>query len=192
MNLTEAKKYSDKEIIDLILNKGNKHLFELLYDRYSEKVFHKCILITKDREISKDLTHDIFIKIFLNLSKYKGTSSFSLWIHSISYNHCIDFLKKKKRLQLEQYDDFKHDEINEALDENQEQLLKEMQLVELEKAFEQLKQEDKIILLMRYKDNIPVKDIAESLQLGLSALKMRLKRARARLADKVSSIKELN
>ncbi len=189
MNLTEAKIYSDNEIIDLILNKGKKQLFELLYDRYSEKVYHKCILITKDKEISKDLTHDIFIKIFLNLSKYKGTSPFSLWVHSISYNHCIDFLKKKKRLHLEQYEDFKHDEISELLDEKQEKILKEMQLTELENAFDQLKEEDRIILLMRYKDNISVKDIAESLGFGLSALKMRLKRARGKLADMIGDIR---
>ena len=53
---------SDEEVIKLILKDGKKELLEILYERYSDKVFHKCLSITKDREVSKDLAHDILVK----------------------------------------------------------------------------------------------------------------------------------
>ena len=93
--LAEAKGLSDWDVIQEIL-KGKKELLSILYDRYSSKIYNKCLAITKDRDTSKDLTHDIIVKIFMNLSKFKGTADFSFWVYSITYNYCMDYLKKKK------------------------------------------------------------------------------------------------
>ena len=65
-----AKQLSDWEVIQQVLQ-GKKSLLEILYDRYAAKVFYKCLSITKDRDISKDLAHDIMIKVFVNLAKFK-------------------------------------------------------------------------------------------------------------------------
>ena len=62
------KQLTDEEIVGLILGGEQQHL-DVLYDRYSTKIFHKCLSIIKDREASKDCTHDIMVKIFMNLSK---------------------------------------------------------------------------------------------------------------------------
>jgi len=113
-NQKKYKNFSDNEVIEKIKN-GDKSLFEVLYNRYADKVFYKALGLTKDRNIAKDLAHDIMIKIFLNLSKFKGTAPFSLWVHSISYNHCIDYLRKKKKMT---YMDFESDELYQIKADN--------------------------------------------------------------------------
>lgn len=176
------KSLSDWEIIQKVLQ-GEQALLEVLYDRYSGKVYYKCLSITHDREISKDLAHDVMIKIFMNLSKFKGTSDFSFWVKSITYNYCMDYLKKKKRLSFDEFEsaDFEQVPIDEI--ELEHKILKEVQLTQLEALLEELKGNDRMILLMRYQDGMSVKQIAETLKVSVSAVKMRLKRSRDRLAE---------
>lgn len=174
---------SDKEIVEQIITTGDKELFHILYDRYVDKVYHKCLLLTKDKEMSKDLTHDILIKVFLNISKMKKVTNFSLWVHSITYNHCIDYLRLKKKFKHEDYDEQRFENLSEEDIEREQQELKEVQLSELEIVFEELKQEERLLLLMRYQDGLSVKAIGKALSVGESAVKMRLKRSRDHLAE---------
>jgi RNA polymerase sigma-70 factor (ECF subfamily) len=180
--LTAAWQLSDWDIIQKILE-GEKYLLEILYNRYATKVFHKCLSITKDRDISKDLSHDIIIKIFLNLVKFKGTADFSFWVYSITYNHCMDYLKKKKRIHFDDLASKSSTQISTDEIELEHKVLKELRLNQLELLFEELKADEKIILLMRYQDGMSVKEIATTLKVGESAIKMRLKRSRDRLAE---------
>lgn len=176
------KAQTDWDIIQRIL-RGEQHLLELLYDRYADKVFYKCLSITKDREVSKDLSHDIMVKVFLNLSKFKGTADFSFWIKSVAYNYCMDYLKKKKRFRFDAFDAQQFEQVPVDEIELENKVLKEIQLEQLEKLFKELKGDDKMILLMRYQDGLSVKQIAATLGVGESAVKMRLKRGRDRLAE---------
>lgn len=180
--LAAEKEWSDWDIIQKVLQ-GEKELLEILYDRYINKVYYKCLSITKNAEVSRDLGHDIMVKIFMNLHKFKGSSDFSFWVKSITYNYCMDYLKKKKRMRFGELDASNYDNVAADEIELENKILKEIQLEQLELLFKELKSDDKMILLMRYQDGMTVKDIADSLGIGQSAVKMRLKRSRDRLAE---------
>jgi RNA polymerase sigma factor (sigma-70 family) len=179
---TGAESWSDEEIIRRILDDGEQ-LLEVLYDRYATKIYHKCLSITKDSEASKDCTHDIMLKVFLNLSNYKGKSAFSLWVHSITYNYCMDYLQKQKKTDYRDYADGDYDHLTNDDDALEHKILKDVQLTQLETAFEILEPNEKIVLMMRYQDGMSIRDISEALNIGESAIKMRLKRSRDRLAE---------
>lgn len=181
--LDTREQISDKEIVEQIIATGDKELFHILYDRYADKVYRKCLLLTKDKEMSKDLAHDILIKVFLNLAKLKKITNFSLWVHSITYNHCIDYLRLKKKVKYEDFEEQSFENISEEEIEREQQELMELQLSELEAVFEKLNQDEKLILLMRYQDGLSIKDIAHTMSIGESAVKMRLKRSRDHLAE---------
>ena len=180
--LTQAKRQSDWEIIQRILN-GEKLLLEVIYDRYGKKAFHRCLSIVKDREIAQDLSHDIMIKVFTSLDKFKGTSDFSFWVYSIAYNHCMDYLKKKKKFRTDSYDTVVIEHVSTAEIELENKVLKDLQLDQLNVLFQELKDDEKMILMMRYQDGMSVKQISSTLGIGESAIKMRLKRGRDRLAE---------
>lgn len=183
---TPYKELPDKELVAAILIETNKErqriMQEELYDRYAGKIFFKCLSIVKNRETAKDLAHDILVKMFLKLKDYKSISPFYGWVFAITYNHSISYLQKQKRIVLE---DVEAGEFNLTTDEieaeNQE--LKELQLTQLERMVEELSEIERLILFMRYQDGMPVKEIASALQIGESAVKMRLKRSRDRLAE---------
>lgn len=187
MTKEEIAQLSDNELVAKIVNgEGGRAMQEAIYDRYANKVFYKCVGMVKETATAQDLMHDIMVKILTNLHKFKGTADFSFWVRSISYNYCVDYLKKQKRIRTEVVDE-KYDDLTEDAIERNNRLLKEVRLTQLEQLLEELKPTDKAMLLMRYQEGLSVKNIAKALKIGESAVKMRLKRSRDRLADLVAN-----
>ncbi|MCB0628808.1 MAG: RNA polymerase sigma factor [Saprospiraceae bacterium] len=157
---------------------------EELYRRYAGKIYHKCISLVRDQEAAKDLTHDIFIKIFIHLVRYNHKGPFYSWVFAITYNCCYDYLKKRNKfrtISLDDETDLKEDNSSEL----QYKLFKEAELEALKQAFTELKPAERVILTMYYADKMSIKSIALLLRAGESAIKMRLKRSREHLAETV-------
>ncbi len=178
--MAKEEAISDEQLIDNYLANKSQSALQNLCERYEKKVFSKCYSMTKSSEVAEDLRQDIMLKMIDKLHLYKGLSSYSTWLYSITYNHCIEHLRKYKRVR---FDDLKDllDIPEEVADEEIEAIL-ELRLDRINFLLELLKPEDKAILLMKYKEDFDLKRIMEISQIsGLSATKMRLKRAKSRL-----------
>ncbi len=168
---------SDSELISKYLEEQNTVYFTHLYRRYAGKVYAKCISLLRDEGLARDATQEIFVKILLNLSKFGEQSSFSTWVYSISYNYCIDLIRKKKKVQLIYTEDL--GKISKEITADiPDSVLLEMKHGRLEKVMDQLPPGDKAILLMKYIDDLQIKDIAEALDKSESAIKMQIMRAK--------------
>jgi RNA polymerase sigma-70 factor (ECF subfamily) len=172
------KQKSDEEIVLLILNSGNQELFEILYLRYFKKVRDKCFSFLKDTKLSEEFANDILTKAYEKIPGFKGNSSFSSWLYSITYNYCIDYLRAKKKLHYPDWNS--NNEIPEIIDESETDF-EEASYENLLIIFELIHPEEKVLLLMKYQDNLPIKQIAKTLRISEDAVKMRLKRARSRV-----------
>lgn len=181
-------KHSDEELLKLI-KAGNKDLIEVLYERYAGKIYRKCYGMTSDEHMAKDLTHDIFIKIITKLDTFKGNSKFSLWVHSISHNHCINHIVKSSKVKIEDIESETFNDVSIDEIEAEHEELVEIQVNQLKVLMMQLNLLEREILILRYQEELSVKEIAVTLDLGESATKMRLKRSRDKLAQ---LFKELN
>lgn len=178
MSTEASKQLSDSEIIVKInLGESSKY-FKVLYDRYYRKVLDKCYSFVKNRELAEELAEDIFSKVFEKLGSFKQKSSFSSWLYSVTYNHCIDYLREKKRLHYPSWN--KENEIPEIIDESDEPLA-DINYENLMKTLELIHPEEKALLLMKYNDDLSIKDISKALRISENAAKMRLKRARTRV-----------
>jgi len=173
----KAKDYTDSELISLYLQGQNTTYFTHLYRRYAGKVFAKCISMLGDEGLARDATQEIFIKVLLNLSKFTEQSSFSTWVYSITYNYCIDVIRKKKKVPLIFTEDVgkvsKESEV-----EVPDSVLLEMKQERLGKVLDKLPPGDKAILMMKYIDDLPIKDIGDILGKTESAIKMQIMRAK--------------
>ncbi|MEM9885917.1 MAG: RNA polymerase sigma factor [Bacteroidota bacterium] len=174
-----SSRMSDVEVIRQYLNYQSTSCFSLLYERYSKKVYSKCISLLKDEALAHDATQEIFTKIFLNLSKFAERAKFSTWVYSITYNYCIDYIRRRKK----QFNLFV-DDIERAPDLPDEEVKDEellaMNLKQLTVVLENIPLDDKTILLMKYRDELSIKEIAEIIDKTESAVKMRIKRAKAK------------
>lgn len=170
---------TDSELIARYLRDQNTMYFTVLYRRYAGKVFAKCISMLADEGLARDATQDIFIKVLLNLAKFTEQSSFSTWVYSITYNYCIDMIRKKKKMPLLFTEDVGKvsRETNEELPDS---VLLEMKQERLEKVIDRLPPGDKAILMMKYIDDMQIREIGDVLGKTESAIKMQIMRAKQR------------
>lgn len=175
---TKYQQQSDEEIVLLITNSGNQELFEMLYSRYFKKVKDKCYSFLKDSKQAEEFANDILTRAYEKIAGFKGNSSFSSWLYSITYNYCIDYLRVKKKLHYPNWNS--SNEIPEIIDESETDF-EEANYENLLTILELIHPEEKVLLLMKYQDNLPIKQIAKTLRISEDAVKMRLKRARSRV-----------
>lgn len=175
---------SDEELVYKIVQTNNTHLFAVLYDRFSGIVYNKCYGFANSKEEAQDLTHDIFIQLFIKLRTFKGTSKFSTWLYSFTYNFCVNYVQrdahKKKEKNTVVVDQIKEsDDVGDIDDAT----LFELKADKLAKAMAIIDPNYKMILLMKYQDDLSIKEISEGLKIGESAVKMRLKRAKEKVVN---------
>jgi RNA polymerase sigma factor (sigma-70 family) len=177
--LKPEKSFSDEKLVKLFIETQNNRYFEVLYDRFSDKIYRKCYSFVHDSAKAEDFMHDIFLKLILNLSHYKENSKFSTYIYAITYNYCIDNIRQAKKMQeVDIEGDFVDEDTSPWAESN------EMDAQKLAKTLNAISIEDKSLILMKYQDDLSIKEIGEAMKLSESAVKMRLKRAK----DKVKSI----
>jgi len=177
---------SDSELVQLYLKSQQSAYFSILYNRYAGRVYAKCISLLKDETKAKDAMQDIFIKIFMNISNFGERSKFSTWVYSITYNYCIDWIRKQKRNKSIFSDEM--EKAPDQIDEVEDATLLEMEVSRLKKVLEEIPPGDKAILLMKYQDGMSIKEIAEILSKTDSAVKMKIKRAKHKAKERYNVI----
>lgn len=183
--LEKSKDLTDAELVAQIVATNNSLLFSTLYDRYSKKVYNKCYSFARNEDEAKDLTQDVFLKLFIKLHTFKGKAKFSTWLYSFTYNFCANYVNRDKGRKMSDESDTmdNHEYYLSHMEDVEEETLFELQASQLEIALENIDPEDKAILLLKYQDEVSVKDLQSLLKVGESAVKMRLKRARIRVVE---------
>jgi|SRR5690554_3422786 len=180
----DGAKYSDTELVKLIVGSGQTEYFSILYDRYAPFIYNKSYSFVRNEEEAKDLTHDVFIKIYVNLFTYKGKSELFTWIYSVTLHTCIKYINKKKNLKITFSENLENEAnwADELIDDASEtEQLFNIGYEKLYKILEKIPVDDKLLLLMKYQDDLPIKQICEILNLKESTVKMRLLRAKKKV-----------
>ena len=182
--MIDYKKSDDIQLVEVILQNGDNRAFGELYDRYSQKVYAKCLSFAKDTHKAEDLTHDVFIKVMATLKSFQGKSKFSVWLYSVTYNFCVDYTRKEssKPKWIADSDDTIERMADIDIPEVDEELFA-IRARQLQKMLDQIHPQEKMMLLMKYQDDLSIEEIGDALNLKNSAVKMRLKRARDKVIE---------
>ncbi|UXX77678.1 RNA polymerase sigma factor [Reichenbachiella carrageenanivorans] len=184
------KKISDEALISILQTEGNLTYFSLLTERHEQTILKKCKSYVKDDDTAEDLCQEILIKVFLKLKDFRGEARFSTWLFAIVHNTCMDYLRKNKKSQvLKVITEKMADEVAEMI-EGVDEIPEALSIQILEELLELISPEEKMLLLLKYKEKHPIKDIQQSLGLSESAVKMRLKRARTHVNELYQKLKK--
>lgn len=176
MGTEENSKEQDIDLIRRFLATKDARHFTALYRRYVGRVYAKCISLLKEEHLARDAAQDIFMKIFLNLGQFGEQAKFSTWVYSITYNYCIDVIRKKKKTGDIFSDDMER--LPDMVDDVHDEALLTMRSDRLRAVLDNIPVGDKAILLMKYQDDLQIKEIANMLDKTESAIKMKIKRAK--------------
>lgn len=188
-NLSTYELLSDKELIHEIIINNKAFLFSILYKRHYRNIYNQCKLLLKNNQEASDVTQNIVLKLYHYLSSFENKSSFSTWIYRITYNECIDHLRKVKKNKFNySINDEQYYAFNELLyeketddEDNEGESLKELHLKQLNILIDSLNEKDQLVIQLKYLQRQSIKQIASLLNLSESAVKMRLKRAKEKL-----------
>lgn len=181
---------TDEELIRQINATNSTVLYGNIYDRYSRKIYNKCFSFTSNKQEAEDLTQDVFIKLFIKIHKFKGQSKFSTWLYSFTYNFCVNYVNRDKSRKMNYASDSMddHDYYLSQMEDVKDEDLFEMDVDVLKCALEKISPEEKSLLLLKYQDDVTVKELQALLKISGSAVKMRLKRARIRVIKEYYNI----
>lgn len=172
----------DEDLLRLVMSspEGDLRAFEELVKRYQGRILADCRFLTRDENNAEDLAQEVFVKAFFALRTFEGRSAFRSWLQRIKVNHCLNHMKKRQgRGDVALEDDGAEVFEQMRVPADAEQQLERMaDRQRIEGILSMMPPTLRVPLVMRDMDELSYEEIAASLGLGLSAVKMRIKRGR--------------
>ena len=172
-------KKEEAHIIKEILN-GKTEQYEYFLDRYGQQVFVLVDRIVSCQEDAEELTQDVFLKAFQQLSSFKAESSFSTWIYRIATNLAISAVRKKRndvlRLDDSVFANLSDTQVDAELEDESEE-----QMERLQQAMNQLEADERALITLYYLEERPLAEVAFILGMTEGNAKVKLHRIRKKL-----------
>ena len=168
--------------------KGSLKAFEEIVELYQNKVLSIVYHMIKNQDEVEDIAQEVFIKIYKNIGKFQGKSSFYTWIYKITSNTCLDELKKRKNvIYLDEKIQTKEGEMSVELPseaKGQDELYEEKELKEkLRKFLDKLEPKQKLMIVLRDIKGLSYEEIAQITGKKLGTVKSQINRARLKLKE---------
>ena len=159
---------------------GDYQAFERLVHRHQKKVIANCRYLTRNPGFAEDLAQEVFVKVYFGMCRFEGRSSFRTWLQRIKVNHCLNFLKKQEGKALLDAEDENVKNARELVVQPaaEKALMDRGEHERITAVLDAMSDNLRIPLLMRDMDQLSYQEVAEALGIGLSAVKMRIKRGR--------------
>ena len=171
---------------------NNRPTFREIYEEHVDMVFNLCLHYLQNTEDAEEVTQDVFVKIYHHQDNFRQEASLKTWAYRITINHCLDFLKAKKRLKRfgflvallgnesltnsKEFAEFDHPGVQLEQKEAVENIFHHIN---------QLPDTQKTALILKSVEGLPQKEIAAIMHLSPKAVESLLSRARATLKKKL-------
>ena len=150
--------------------------FSIAYEQSKDAVFGYLTYMTKDIPLAEDLSQETFLKMFINIRKYKGTASVKTWALKIARNTFLTYARKKQPILLEEQE---LDSYAVTYQNKPEEIFLQKEKAEMtKKIMMALNENERTILLLRDYEGLSYEEIARILNISSEMLKSRLYRAR--------------
>jgi RNA polymerase sigma-70 factor (ECF subfamily) len=167
--------------------------FDELYEEYGDRILNTVYRMTGEEETARDLTQDIFMKVYEHLEDFKYQSSAYTWIYRIATNHTLNYLKKRNRYKWLDLLERSVSEViqsetpifefwgNDGFESPDMKLEKEEREVLVWKLIQKLPVKYRMPLVLQRYDEMGNKEIADVMDLSISAVDSRIFRAKKKL-----------
>ncbi|MCB0652418.1 MAG: sigma-70 family RNA polymerase sigma factor [Saprospiraceae bacterium] len=178
------KALEDYELVKKATN-GDQMAYSILMDRYRNSIYHLMLKMSGDSEDSHDLTIEAFGKAFIKLPSYVPRYAFSTWLYRIAINNCIDHVRKK-RFNIISIDETLFEDTDLTFSTNMEayclnpedEIIREQRLFLIRKLVNQLNKKYRLMIELRFFEELSYEEIAQELSIPLGTVKAQLFRAK--------------
>ncbi|RSK39385.1 RNA polymerase sigma factor [Mangrovimonas spongiae] len=175
------KDTNDQKIINQVLQ-GNTAAFVTLVDTYKNLVFSLALQMLKHREEAEEVAQDTFVKVYKSLEKFKGDSKLSTWIYKITYNNCLDRIKKNRT----HFNEVPIDSFTERQVKSLDNAFNALVVAERQEAIKnclgKLPNDEGFLLTLYYFEEKSLNEISKIMGVTQNNVKVKLFRSRKKLA----------
>ena len=177
----------NRKLIEDFLS-GDDAAFELLLKKYLKPVYNFLFQLTGDHSALDDLTQVTFLKVWKNIQRFDQTKNFRVWLFAIAKNTAYDHFKKKKTIPFSFFEnEAGYNKLAEIAEDKilPDELLNRQYLArELEEKLKELPKKYRLILMLRYKNDLTLSEISEVLGVPYNTVKSQHSRALMALRQK--------
>jgi RNA polymerase sigma-70 factor (ECF subfamily) len=182
---------NEKELITAAQS-GDFDAFSKLIGEHKDKIYRLALKLTNNREDAEDIVQETFLKAVDNIDKFRMESSFGTWLYSIALNLFRTGAIKNKRMDLKPIETYLPDSHGENTanlfdwGDPHDYYEKKLIMETIETGLAEMKYIYSAPFILRYMEDMPVKEVAELLKLSIPATKSRILRARLELRERLS------
>ena len=165
----------EKAIIERA-RQGDKNAFQQLYEMHSGRVYTLCLRLTGDRGIAEDATQEVFIQLWRKLDSYQAQSKFSTWLHSVTANVTVSYLRKQ-RSWLQRMFNLEDSGVEQRAGEQSSDS------VDLETLVMKLPERARMVFVLHAIEGYRHEDIAQMLDMAVGSSKAQFHRAKQLLKE---------
>ena len=182
------EKESERDLLAECRN-GNREAMQTLFAQNQKRVFSVALnFFGGNDDLAKDITQQVFLKIFYKVGEFRGESEFTTWLYRITINACLDEQRKKRRFfSLENLFGFNEPQTNRTPDDR---VLKKEVIAEVQAAIAELKPKFRLPILLKYVEGLSYEEIAGILDCSIGTISSRLNRGHKMLAGKLKHLKD--
>jgi RNA polymerase sigma-70 factor, ECF subfamily len=173
----ELCKEEDRGLVEGII-KRDEVAFEMLMNRYGDRLFKVCYLMLKETSLAEDAVQEVFIQIYKSIHSFHYKASLYTWIYKIAINKCRDILKQNGGFDLTL-----EPELITAKTDLEQETLKQLKRDNIRELVAELPSIYREIVILFYFEDLSVKEIATILEEKENTVKSRLLRARSILKE---------
>ncbi|HEX5083949.1 MAG TPA: sigma-70 family RNA polymerase sigma factor [Blastocatellia bacterium] len=183
---------------------GDREAFRALFDAHKDRVWTIALRFTGDESAARDVTQQVFLKLFTNIAGFRHESNFKTWLYRLVANECMDEFRKKRRvIPLDflkggrpAFSDERDEDCGEVELKNwrqeplQEELLSRLETSEaVMAALMQLKPKLRMAIVLKYFEELSYEQIAAALGCSMGTVASRLNRGHKALAQKLAHLR---
>jgi len=177
----DAYNLSDYELVQEFVN-GRSSAIEVLIRRHQKRVYSYIYLLVKKQDVAEDIFQETFIKVIKSLKegKYVDANRFVSWILRIAHNLIIDHFRREKQSKMISKDDYETDILNhpQYSDKNiEEEVVFEQVMSDVRNLIDQLPDDQKEVVMLRYYADLSFKEIAEQTNVSINTALGRMRYA---------------
>ena len=161
--------------------------FDILVNRYKDRIYNFIYRFVYDVDLAQDLTQDTFVKLFTHKNSYKEIAKFSTWLYTIAQNLAKTELRKKIRRKTYAVSDLSKEDREFAISSNdnvindKESSVQNFDIIMMD-CLHQLSEEFKIMIILRDFQELSYDVISRIMKIPVGTVKSRINRGRIKLA----------
>jgi len=171
--------------------RGDQNAFTHLVDTYKAPVYNLCYRMLGSAPEAEDAAQETFVRVYTHLKAYDSQQKLSTWILSVAAHYCIDGLRRRRIKWLSLDELWPWHPLSEDIAQPEDEIVERESCAEIKNLLGLLPTEHRLVIVLRYWQDLSYVEIAHIVGTTESAVKSRLHRARQMLAEQVLAQRRL-